>query len=65
MMEHWNSFKNDNGTIEFADMEQWNKSLEQVENNISSFKSKKDTDLLSNIINALIKLYNELTDKAL
>lgn len=62
-MEHWNKFKSDNGTIEFANMEQWNKSLEQVENNISSFKSKKDTGLLSNIINTLIKLYNELTDK--
>lgn len=61
-MEHWNSFEENNGTIEFADMEQWNESLNQIENNLNAFKSRSRTKTLSNIINEFIKLHNELNE---
>lgn len=62
-MEHWRVFENDNGTIEFADMEQWNESLNHIENNLNKLESKIKTKILSNIIDELIKLYNEIQEK--
>lgn len=66
MLEHWNRLKDVIGTIEIADMEYWNKEMDDIEKHLNKFdqKNSKKLTILNYVIPNLEKLYDDIFNKA-